>query len=63
MEPSNREGFVQWLTSVRRDLHAHPELSFKEYRTSERILDILGDLGWKANAFAGTTGAVGLLLT
>ena len=58
--PSNTEDFVQWLANVRRDLHAHPELAFQEHRTTGRILDILGDLGWEATAISGTTGAVGL---
>jgi len=61
VKPSNTQEFVQWLTSVRRDLHAHPELAFQEYRTSERILEILEDLGWEASPIAGTTGAVGLM--
>src|SRR4051794_13545631 len=33
---------VQW----RRDLHAHPELGFTEFRTASRVAGRLADLGW-----------------
>lgn len=33
------------LIEVRRDLHAHPELSWKEERTTERIAETLRDAG------------------
>jgi amidohydrolase len=42
-------------------LHSFPELAFQELRTTERILEILNDLGWEASAISGTTGAVGLM--
>ena len=30
---------------LRRDLHAHPELSYDEHRTTARILEVLSDAG------------------
>jgi metal-dependent amidase/aminoacylase/carboxypeptidase family protein len=32
-------------TALRHDLHAHPEIGFKEFRTSEKIREILKDVG------------------
>ncbi|RPH49263.1 MAG: amidohydrolase [Desulfobacteraceae bacterium] len=51
----------EWLREIRRDLHAHPELGFREFRTTERIIEILSKLGWDAQPAPGTTGAIGLL--
>jgi amidohydrolase len=39
------------LTAFRRDIHAHPELAFAEYRTAERITAFLNDLS-KTSALA-----------
>ncbi|MGP1273079.1 MAG: M20 metallopeptidase family protein [Phycisphaerales bacterium] len=53
------EDAVPDLVEIRRDLHAHPELSFQERRTSGRVceeLDRLG-IGYKAG-LAGGTGVV-----
>ena len=33
-----------FLINLRRDLHAHPELGFQEFRTSEKISSILDSL-------------------
>ncbi|MFH1049796.1 MAG: M20 family metallopeptidase [bacterium] len=44
----------------RRHLHANPELSFKEYETSEYIRSVLNDLGIE-NETIGQTGVVGLI--
>ena len=33
--------FDQELITFRRDLHAHPELSFEEHRTTDRLIDRL----------------------
>ncbi len=52
---------LEWLREVRRDLHAHPELSFEEHRTTERIVEILTAFGWEVARFPGSTGAVGLM--
>ncbi|MBW3023184.1 amidohydrolase [Candidatus Woesearchaeota archaeon] len=34
-----------WLVNIRRDLHMYPELSGKEFRTTEKIAEILLNLG------------------
>ena len=51
----------EWIRDVRRELHAHPELSFQEFRTTECIRDWLTGLGWEARPIPGSTGVVGLL--
>lgn len=49
------------LTELRRDLHAHPELGFEEYRTSELIASKLSEWGIPAHRGLGQTGVVGVL--
>ncbi len=34
-----------WLVEIRRDFHRHPELSWKEHRTSQRVHQILAEFG------------------
>jgi len=41
----------------RRDLHQHPELSFREYRTTDQIIATLQRYGLKPQRFESTTGA------
>lgn len=51
-----------WLSEVREDLHAHPELGYQEVRTSGVVQRELGRLGveFRAN-LAGGTGVLGYL--
>lgn len=42
------------IVAMRRDLHRHPELSGKEFRTQRRIQDFLDDLGVPHRAIAGS---------
>ena len=50
------------ITAIRRDLHAHPELMFKETRTSKVVLDELTRLGIECKGgYAGGTGVLGYL--
>lgn len=49
------------LIDLRRDLHAHPELSFEEHRTAQVIADRLDQLGCEVRRGVGGTGVVGLL--
>lgn len=49
------------MVEIRHDLHAHPELSFEEYRTTEVIRDRLVELGWTLAACPTDTGAVATL--
>jgi amidohydrolase len=49
------------LTALRRDLHAHPELCFKEVRTADVIARQLGEWGIEVHRGLGTTGVVGVI--
>lgn len=50
------------LIAFRRDLHAHPETAFKEYRTAERVAERLGRLpGMHVRTGVGETGIVATL--
>ena len=46
---------------IRRDLHMHPELGFREHRTAGIIADRLRALGYEVDEGIGTTGVVGVL--
>ena len=49
------------ITTLRRDIHAHPELCFKEQRTSDVIAQALTDWGIPVHRGLGTTGVVGII--
>ncbi len=50
------------LIAIRHDLHAHPELSYEEHRTSEKICNELDRLGIAyKRGYAGGTGVVAFL--
>ena len=49
------------LADLYRDLHAHPELSFQEHRTSALVADRLTALGYEVTTGIGRTGVVGVL--
>ena len=53
--------FHSELTAIRRDLHAHPELSFTEERTSRLVADYLRKLGIETHVGLATTGVVGVI--
>jgi amidohydrolase len=46
------------LIAIRRDLHAHPEVSFAEYRTTAVIVERLDALGLQPTVPAGGTGVI-----
>jgi amidohydrolase len=50
-----------WLVQIRRDFHMHPETAYEEVWTTDRIADILTELGLEVWRFEDMTGAVGLL--
>ncbi len=52
-----REQLVAW----RRDIHAHPELSFQEHRTARLVADTLEGFGIEAQTGIAKTGVVGYL--
>jgi hippurate hydrolase len=49
------------LTGIRRDLHAHPELSFQEQRTSTLVAQYLKKLGIETHTGLAKTGVVGVV--
>ncbi|MFI2780637.1 amidohydrolase [Streptomyces sp. ALB3] len=49
------------LAAVYRDLHAHPELAFRETRTAAIVADRLRTLGYETTTGVGRTGVVGVL--
>jgi amidohydrolase len=49
------------LTSLRRDIHAHPELCFQEERTARLIVEALSGWGITVHEGLGKTGVVGVL--
>ncbi len=49
------------LVAMRRDLHAHPELAFQEFRTAGIVAGALGELGYEVQTGVGRTGVVGVL--
>ena len=46
------------VVALRRDLHAHPELAFAEFRTTELVVSTLESLGLTPHVLPGGTGAV-----
>src|SRR5512139_544322 len=49
------------VVAVRRDLHAHPELSNREERTGHFVAERLRDLGLEVRYPVAKTGVVGVL--
>jgi hippurate hydrolase len=55
------EDDLAFLTALRRDLHAHPELGFEEKRTSGIVAGLLEEAGLAVHRGLGGTGVVGTL--
>lgn len=49
------------LIRLRRDIHAHPELGFQEFRTAALVADTLRELGIDVETGVGRTGVIGRL--
>jgi amidohydrolase len=49
------------LTGIRRDIHAHPELSFQEHRTSGLVAGYLKKCGIETHVGLARTGVVGVI--
>ncbi len=49
------------IAAVRRDIHAHPELSFEEWRTADVVAQKLTEWGIPIHRGLGKTGVVGIL--
>ena len=54
------ENFYEDTVEIRRHLHTYPELSFKEYKTSEYIQQKLSEYGIPFKSGLVETGVVGL---
>jgi amidohydrolase len=46
------------LVELRRDFHRHPELSFQEHRTAQKVAERLDELGLDVRTGVGKTGVV-----
>lgn len=55
------DDLVAELTSLRRDIHAHPELAYEEHRTAALVAEALRDLGLPVCEGIGGTGVVATL--
>lgn len=55
------QSFAAELVAIRRDLHAHPELAFEEFRTSEFLAGELERYGYSVDRKIAGTGVVGSL--
>ncbi len=49
------------LTSIRRDIHAHPEIGMNEHRTADLVARKLAEWGIEVHRGVGQTGVVGVL--
>ncbi|MFN4266447.1 MAG: M20 aminoacylase family protein [Aquabacterium sp.] len=49
------------ISALRRDIHAHPELSFEEIRTSDLVAQQLESWGVEVHRGLGKTGVVGVI--
>ena len=49
------------ITTLRRDIHAHPELCFQEVRTADLVARSLTEWGIEVHRGLGTTGVVGII--
>ncbi len=54
-------GLLDEVIATRRDLHAHPELGFEEFRTARVVAKRLRSLGYDVHEGIATTGVVGVL--
>ena len=48
-------------TTIRRDIHAHPELCFQEQRTADVVAQKLTEWGIPIHRGMGKTGVVGII--
>lgn len=54
-------GYKDSIIECRRDIHRHPELSYQEKRTANKVAEILEGLGIETQRNIGKTGVVGIL--
>lgn len=46
---NNERRLEDWIFEKRREFHRIPELSFHEFKTQEKILEILHEIGLEGN--------------
>jgi hippurate hydrolase len=49
------------MIALRRSIHAHPELGFEEFNTSELVAECLTEWGFQVSKGVGRTGVVATL--
>ncbi|MFT4248078.1 MAG: M20 aminoacylase family protein [Pseudomonas sp.] len=59
--PPPLDDLLPALRALRRDLHAHPELAYREHRTAGIVATALRELGLEVHTGIGGTGVVGTL--
>ena len=50
-----------WIVEIRRDLHMNPELSTEEFRTRDKIVEYLENLGIEYKTGIADTGVLGII--
>lgn len=50
-----------WLIEIRRDFHRHPELGMAEFRTSQKIAELLDEMKIPYRTGVANTGIVGII--
>lgn len=55
----NLKSIADEFTTIRRDIHQHPEMGYKEFRTSELVARLLKSWGYEVTTGLGGTGVVG----
>ncbi|MES2977952.1 MAG: M20 aminoacylase family protein [Pseudomonadota bacterium] len=58
---SAAQTWTEEFVALRRDIHRHPELGFKEFRTSDLVARCLSEWGYEVTRGLGGTGVVGQL--
>lgn len=59
LEKSN--AIKDWLIKIRREFHMCPELGMKEFKTSEKICNLLDEMGIEYKSAVANTGVVGII--
>lgn len=49
------------MQTWRRDLHQYPEIAYQEHRTSQKVAELLKQMGMEVHTGIGKTGVVGVL--